>query len=141
MGEAELSTAGTREVKEFIAGLPRPLQDEVTMLRSIILQADENLTEHIKWNAPSFCINGDDRITFNLNGRGFLRLIFHLGAKKRSEKLEKPLINDPYNLLQWAANDRAILKLTGQDDIKQKEENIRELVQRWLKAGRQLPQE
>jgi len=45
-------------------------------LRAAILASDLAISEHVKWNAPSFCYGGQDRVTFRLQPRGRLQLIF-----------------------------------------------------------------
>ena len=105
---------------------------EIEAVRKIILSADDKITEHIKWNVPSFCYNGDDRITFNLHAKQGIQLIFHRGAKvKDSKDLE---FNDDTGLLEWKAKDRAILSFTDLADIKSKSAKLKKLVRKWVKA-------
>ncbi|HSF46597.1 MAG TPA: DUF1801 domain-containing protein, partial [Chitinophagaceae bacterium] len=63
---AKSTSTDLKSVDGFIRKLDHPLKDVVVKLRSIILDTDPKLTEQVKWNAPSFCYNGDDRITMNL---------------------------------------------------------------------------
>ena len=42
------------EVAEFLPQLSHPLKDGIIELRAAILASDEQITEQIKWNAPSF---------------------------------------------------------------------------------------
>ena len=88
------SHSGTEQVDEFIATTVHLLKDVMQSTREIILSADKQITEHIKWNAPSFCTNGDDRITFNLYKAEYLLLVFHRGAKVKDSKGKETLIND-----------------------------------------------
>lgn len=71
-------------IDEFLAQLDHPLKRELLALRLIILAATPGLTEHIKWNAPSYQFEGDDRIAFNFFARDKIRLVFHCGAKSTS---------------------------------------------------------
>ena len=41
--------------------------------------------EHVKWNAPSFCYAGVDRVTFRLQPGNRLQLVLHRGAKVRDD--------------------------------------------------------
>ncbi|MBA9086161.1 uncharacterized protein YdhG (YjbR/CyaY superfamily) [Fontibacillus solani] len=77
---------GHQQVVDYLNHLDHPLKKEIEEARRIILGVNEQISEHIKWNAPSFCFNGDDRVTFNLQGKGFFRIVFHCGDKKRSLK-------------------------------------------------------
>jgi hypothetical protein len=53
------------EIAEFLNGLADPLKDAIIDARAAILASDEQISEHVKWNA-SFCYQGDDRFTFRL---------------------------------------------------------------------------
>ncbi|MEQ1646743.1 MAG: DUF1801 domain-containing protein, partial [Pyrinomonadaceae bacterium] len=72
--------SGTEQVADFFAELEHPLNEAMVKVREIILAADDSITEQIKWKGPSFCYNGDDRVTFNVRDNAVL-LIFHRGAK------------------------------------------------------------
>ena len=126
--------SGHEQVVEFLNALEHPLKNEIEEVRKMVLAADERITEQIKWNAPSFCIGNDDRITFNLQGKGFFRLIFHCGAKSKSSKGNGPIIEDATGLLEWAADDRAIVKLSSMKEIEEKRDKLRELVAKWMEA-------
>lgn len=120
------------QVAEFMRGLEHPLKREIEEVRAVILQTEPRLTEQIKWNAPSFCYNGDDRMTFNLHGKGFFRLIFHRGAKVKSTKSPQPLFEDRTGLLEWPAADRAILQFTDMNDVRDKKEALAYIVKTWI---------
>ena len=120
------------QVEEFLVNLEHEYKKEIIEVRKIILEANPLLTEHIKWNAPSFIYENEDRITFNLFGKGFFRLVFHCGAK--GKKLEKPLFVDTTGLLEWALNERAIMKLTDMNDIRAKENDLKKVITKWLEA-------
>jgi hypothetical protein len=76
------------EVIEFLRELSHPLKHGIVDLRAAVLASDEQITEHIKWNAPSFCHHGDDRVTFRLQPGDRLQLVFHRGAKARADSDE-----------------------------------------------------
>lgn len=121
-----------QQVADFLENLDHPLKKEIEEVRKIILQADESLTEHIKWNAPSFCHHGDDRRTFNLQGNGFFWLIFHRGAKVKDDKPKTPLFADTTGLLHWQDTDRAVVKFTDMKDVAAKKEDLMKTIQTWL---------
>lgn len=125
---------GPEQVAAFFDKLDHPSKPAFELIRETILSVDKEITEHIKWNAPSFCHGGDDRITFNLNRSGDILLIFHRGAKPKPEKCPGRLIEDRSGLLEWPANDRAVLRFTGLDDVQNNKEQLRSLVLEWLKA-------
>ena len=67
---AKIKLTDKEQVRAYMNQLNHPMKAEIEMVRRIIAGADSRLTERIKWNAPSFCLDGDDRITFNLHGKG-----------------------------------------------------------------------
>ena len=75
----------TREVDRFIDALEYPLRDEIARLRLAILDSNDRIGEHVKWNAPSFRYAGEDRVTFRLFAKDRAQLVFHGGAKIKSD--------------------------------------------------------
>ncbi|WP_317890669.1 DUF1801 domain-containing protein [Paenibacillus arenilitoris] len=120
---------GHERVVAFLNDLEHPLKAEIEEVRSILLSANDRLTEQIKWNAPSFCYENEDRVTFNLRGNGYFLLVFHRGAKA---KAAKETYEDETGLLEWAAADRATVKFTDMDDVAAKKEKLAEAVNRWI---------
>lgn len=126
--------SGQQQVADFLDKLEHPLKKEIEAVRTIILSANGQLTEHIKWNAPSFCIGNEDRITFNLQGKGFFRLVFHCGAKVKEQAKNERLFEDDTGLLDWVTNDRATVKLIDWNDVEQKQEQLAAVVNKWIEA-------
>ena len=129
-----LAPSGTEQVKEFILATKHPLKKAVEEIRAVILGADKGITEHIKWNAPSFCFDGDDRITFNLSKADRILLIFHRGAKVKESKRKDPLFEDTTRLLEWLAPDRAVLKFQTIEEVAGKKSALKKVVKQWLAA-------
>ncbi|MDG0810777.1 DUF1801 domain-containing protein [Cohnella rhizosphaerae] len=130
----ERGTAAELAAADFMDKLEHPMKMEIEALRAIVRDADARLVEGIKWNAPSYSVDGQDRVTFNLQGKGMIRLVFHAGAKKNDLNVRATLGEDPTRLLEWAADDRAIVKLVDMDDVREKADKIGETVRRWLEA-------
>lgn len=128
-------TSGSDQVKLFFENLDSPLKKELGFIRKIILGVDKTITEQIKWKSPSYCYNGDDRITFNLTGKGVIRLIFHCGAKVKYHAKKGKILEDKTGLLEWAADDRAVLIFTDMKDIKAKEKELVWLVKKWIEVA------
>lgn len=127
---------GEQEAALFMEDLEHPLKLEIEEVRAIILSAHDQLTEHVKWNAPSFCVDNDDRITFNLQGKGFFRLIFHCGAKIKQRAANGRIMDDPTGLLEWVADDRAIIKFANMNDVVRNKENLIVVINKWIEAAR-----
>lgn len=135
---AKIKLTDKEQVRAYMNQLNHPMKAEIEMVRRIVAGADSRLTERIKWNAPSFCLDGDDRITFNLHGKGesFL-LVFHCGAKAKEDGNKTPLFNDETGLLNWVTGSRATVKFTGKDDIISKKAALETVIGKWLEVTAQ----
>ncbi|WP_169085010.1 DUF1801 domain-containing protein [Paenibacillus sp. PL91] len=129
---AEQLEKGHQQVVAFLNKLEHPLKPEIEEVRNIILSANTALNEHIKWNAPSFQFQHEDRFTFNLQGKGFFRIIFHSGAKVKDNAVKRQSFNDATELLEWVADDRAFVKFTDMEDVQAKKDKLVEVISRWL---------
>lgn len=89
-------------------------------------------TDHL--NGMRLVFNNEDRVTFNLQGKGFFRLVFHCGAKVKDHAGKGPLFEDTTGLLDWVTGDRAIVKLTDMSDVEDKREKLAEVVARWIEV-------
>ena len=82
-----MAVAALSEVDRYLDGLEHARKPEIEVLRRLILDAVPGLTERIKWNAPSFGLGADDRITMRLHPGTRLQLILHRGAKAAADDL------------------------------------------------------
>jgi hypothetical protein len=121
----------SQEVDRFMSGLNHPLKEEVEQLRTAILDSNDRITEHIKWNAPSFRYAGEDRVTFRLHPEDRVQLIFHRGVKVRSDAADFAF-DDQTGLLRWVAADRAVVDLRDAKDAEAKQWDLVEVVNRWV---------
>jgi uncharacterized protein YdhG (YjbR/CyaY superfamily) len=120
------------DVNDFMANLDHPLKSEVEAIRAIVKDADLRLTERIKWNAPSYGYDGEDRVTFILHARDRVQIVFHRGAKPKESALLQ--FEDGTGLLKWVAPDRAIAAFRTMDDVSANREALADLVRRWVAA-------
>jgi len=67
----------TKEVNRFMEELDHPLKAGVQMIREVIKGVNKDITEQIKWKAPSFSYKGEYMVTFNLRDRQKIHLVFH----------------------------------------------------------------
>lgn len=119
----------TATVEQFMATLEHPRKPEIAAIRAAILAADPAITEQVKWNAPSFCYGGDDRVTFRLHPPEKVQLIFHRGAKVKDAT--GFAFEDETGLMSWAAPDRAVVAIA---DVADRHALLVDLVQRWMRA-------
>ena len=128
-------TSGAKEVDDFISTLNHPLKKVVEMLRKIILSTNKEITEHIKWKAPSFVYDGDDKITFNLSKDNMVMIIFHRGAKVKDSNGKETLFKDTTGLLEWLSSDRAVAKFSSLAELTAKTGLFKKIVTQWLKSA------
>lgn len=103
-------------------------------LRAAALDAADGVTEHIKWNGPSFCIAGDDRITVGLNPRGGVRAVLHRGVKAKDAAGFS--FADDSGLIQWAAPDRGVVSFADEAAVAADATAFAAICRRWLEATR-----
>ena len=120
-------------VDSFLDALEHPHSDGVRRLRATLLASVPGLTEHIKWNAPSFVYDGVDRITFRLRPGDKLQLIFHRGSAVRTD-VGTFEFEDPSGLLAWQTHDRGVVTLADGNDAEEKLSVVVELARRWVLA-------
>ncbi len=120
-----------RNVETFLTELDSDLKSELLAIRQIILAANPNITEEIKWNVPSFCTS-QHFATFHLRARDSIGIIFHLGAKVRDTAVTGIKISDPESLLEWLGNDRAMVKFYDLKDIETKKLAFVNIIQQWI---------
>lgn len=122
--------SGSDAVDRHLAALDHPRKPEIEALRRIIRAAHPAITERIKWNAPSFCAGGDDRVTMRLHPGPRVQLVFHRGAK--AKKADDFRFDDPTGWLEWAAPDRALLSFPDAAAIETRAAAVAALVHAWI---------
>ena len=117
-------------VDAYLDDLQHARKAEVAALRLVILSAVPDLVERIKWNAPSFGLGDDDRITMRLHPGDRLQLILHRGAKAGADDFFR--FEDPDRLIAWAAPDRGVVTFKDADDLASKSAALSEALRRWV---------
>ncbi|QIK95351.1 DUF1801 domain-containing protein [Sphingomonas sp. HDW15A] len=119
-------------VENFRARIDPQSLDTVDALRALIERSHSGLTERIKWNAPSFAVGDEDRITLGVERSGGVRVVFHRGAKPRSS--EGFSFQDSAGIARWLAPDRGIVIFRNREDVEERAEAFLDLCTRWLAA-------
>ena len=118
------------EVDQFIADSTHALAPCLQPLRELIHAANQDITEQIKWKSPSFCVDGDDRITYNLAKKDQLLLIFHTGAKGKGKTPDKSKFSS-FTFLEWLAPDRAVVKIANQKYLADISSELKKCISQW----------
>jgi len=121
-----------KTLDEFLDELDEDRRLQVLKLRELILHTDPSLIERIKWNAPSYVKDGQDRITFNtVNKEQVVRLVFHMGATRKENKKGQPVLNT-MPLMEWASDIRGYMIFRNLEEIMSDEEEIVRTIRKWL---------
>ena len=122
------------DVTNLLKELNHPFQQEIELLRTCILTADQNLTENIKWNGPNYCFDNEDRITMRVQPpTKQVQLIFHRGAKKQTQPEDK-LISNKSKMLVWKENDRAIVTFKSLQEIEKGKTDLTKIINEWIEV-------
>lgn len=120
-------------VDSFLASLDHPLKPVIESLRLAVLDADDAITEHSKWKAPSFCFQSVDRVTFNLRPLHQVHLIFHRGAK--ALEADFPFDASKWSgLLDMIGQDRGQVVFPSAEAAAARQAEFVELVREWIRA-------
>ncbi len=122
----------TPSVDEYRAALDAPTRDALDALRRIVIEAAPDLSEEIKWNAPSFSHEGRDRVTLGIEPRGGYRVVLHRGAK--TEDTVGFRFDDPDRIATWPAPDRGVIRLRDAAEIEDRAASLTPLITRWVAA-------
>lgn len=122
-----------KTVEEFLDDLSEDKRLQVDTIRDLILSTEPQLEEHIKWNAPSYVLDGEDRITFNLmNKQGVVKLVFHMGATRKEDKKGAPIMQDDSGLIEWSSDIRGTVTVTSIEDITSNMTSLKKIIKDWL---------
>jgi len=122
-----------RTVEEFLNSLNEDKRSQADTLRDLILNTEPQLKEHIKWNAPSYVLDGEDRITFNLmNKQEVVKLVLHMGATRKEDKKGKPIMQDESGLIEWSSDIRGMITFNSINDVTSNIAALKKIIKNWL---------
>ncbi|MGK9146014.1 DUF1801 domain-containing protein [Plantibacter flavus] len=123
----------TAEVDAHLAALQHQLKPAVLRLRAAIMASDDGFSEHVKWKAPSFVYDGEDRVTFALHPANRIRIILHRGVRKRDDSAHF-VFDDDAGLAVWATPDRGVVTFASEGAARDAEPALLALIARWVRA-------
>ena len=123
-------------VAEFLAAQPDDRRALVEALRSLVREASPAAQEIVKWNSPSYVLDGVDQATISAQGKNGVRLVLHRGASTAENRdAASAFTGDPQGLLTWHSDIRASLLVTDLADLAAKHAAAVEVVRAWLTPG------
>ena len=121
------ATVGT-----FLDQLEPTDRELVETLLTVVRSVDPGLTEHIKWNSPSYVFQGEDRFTVSARPGRPVRLVLHAGATTREDRAGAPRFSDTTGLLEWHSDIRASIVFRTPADVTACRDDLRSVLARWL---------
>jgi len=122
-----------KTIKEFLSDLNSDKHQQVDALRELILNTEPRFEEHIKWNAPSYVLDGEDRITFNLmNKQGLVKLVLHMGATRKEDKEGTPIMQDDTGLIEWSSDIRGMITFSTMEEVNSNLIKVKKIIKDWL---------
>ncbi len=111
----------TEQVTEYMNQLEHPLKEEINAVRAIIKNANANISERIKWNAPSY-YSTVDLLTFHVRPLHKVHLIFHHEA----------IVKIPSPLLEGDYKDRRMMYFNNMADIEGNKEELERILNAYV---------
>lgn len=119
---ADRAAKDAAAVEALMATLDHPFKAEVEALRKVIRAAGPKLQERVKWNAPSWHLEGDDLGAFDLWQRDFVQLVL---------LFRHGVVDDPTGLLEGEWKDRRTARFDGMADVRKKKAALAKIVRGW----------
>ena len=123
MKKSNAKLDGTEQVNEFMEKLDHPFKVEVQLVREIIKNVNRDITEQIKWKAPSFSYHGEYLVTFNLWEKQKIHLVFH---NPFISKVKSKLLEGDYD-------HRRMTYFADKNDITAKQAEIEKIIKQLVK--------
>ena len=122
-----LFSVGTRNpaVDAWFETYDNPQADLVQQVRTAILDASADVTEAVKWQAPTFVYRGNIA-SFYPKSRSHVSLMFHQGAS----------LPDPTGILEGTGDVSRVAKFLDGDDLAAKSGALQDLIRAWVAAHR-----
>lgn len=107
----------TEQVTAYMEALEHPLKAEIEALRTIIKETDAQISERIKWKAPSYYCK-EDFLTFNHRMQDKVHLIFHNDA---IQKVSSAILEGDYK-------DRRMVYFKDMTDVLAKKTELQRVI-------------
>ncbi len=106
----------TADVNAFMKQLDHPLKDAIEVVRDII-KSNPNISERVKWNAPSFFYT-DDLATIHVKARQHVHLIFHHPA----------IVSIQSEFLEGDYKDRRMMYFESMKEVKARKKELTRII-------------
>jgi hypothetical protein len=108
------------EVDRWFGVLDHPLKEAMLLARQIILDADQRMSESIKWSSPTFAFKGN-LASFQPKAKQFVSLMFHRGSE----------IPGDHPRLEGDAPLVRIMRFRNEADVEARRSELQAVVRAW----------
>lgn len=122
----------TPSVSDLLAALAHPQGELIDRIRKLVLSSGPELVEGVKWNAPSYSLEGNDIITFNFRSFEGVALIFHTGPKGKDTHTGTRMFEGGSRAITWLADKRFAITLADSGTLDAHAAEIAQLVNQWV---------
>jgi hypothetical protein len=117
-------------VDAFRASLDDDQLKIVDRLCAMVRGCADGVVERVKWNAPSYGIGDNDRITLGVSPKGIVRVILHRGAAKQDNQAFS--FEAPAGLVTWPDRDRGVMQFADAATLDRWEIDVKSIFHRWM---------
>lgn len=110
------------EVDNWLANYANPQRDLVARIREFIMEVSPELSEAVKWQAPTFIYKGNIA-SFFPRAKKNVTLMFHQGAS----------IEDPHALLEGDGDVSRVARFLDEADFEAKKPALEALILGWIR--------
>ena len=110
------------EVDSWLANYANPQRDLVAKVRDCIMDVSPELSEAVKWQAPTFMYKGNIA-SFFPKAKKNVTLMFHQGAT----------IDDPLGLLEGDGETSRVARFLDEADFEVKRPALEAVIQHWIR--------
>ncbi|MCF0062494.1 DUF1801 domain-containing protein [Dyadobacter chenwenxiniae] len=114
--------SNAEQVAAYMEELQHPLKAEIEAIRSIIKDANPEIKERIKWNAPSYYTTSD-LLTFNPRLQTKVHLVFHHIA----------IVQIASEFLEGDYKDRRMMYFTDMADVEAKKVLLQTILNQYVR--------
>lgn len=120
------------DVWALVEALSHPLQDQIFLSGTWILEAQPGIEAGVKWNSLSFRTT-EWFATLNKNAKDRVEYVFHFGAKARESNDLKDFPARTFKIA-WKSTDRCIVTLPNIRETAGLEDEFKDFVRQWIEC-------
>ena len=109
------------EVSSWLAQLEHPLKDVILAVRAVFLEADDRITETIKWKSPTFMYEGN-LASIDTKAKKHVAVLFHRGAE----------IPGDHQRLEGEGSTARTMRFADLDEVNAGADDLQAVIRAWI---------